>query len=252
MVNPMDLAGKQILITGASSGIGRDTAILLSKLGAKVILVSRDIKKLQDTLKVLEKREHKIYQFDLSNIDGIEELVKIVISENGSLNGLVYSAGKRIIKPLNMLKINFLEDMMKVNLYAFIELVRCLSKRSNYVEGMSIVGLSSVASDVGDKGNVAYCTSKAAMDGAIRAMAKELSHKKIRINTIKPGFIQTDMYLEYVNAVGEVTANSTICNRQYLGLGQTNDIAYMVAYLLSDVSRFITGTAVVVDGGYLS
>lgn len=252
MINPMDLIEKRILVVGASSGIGRDTAILLSELGAKVILISRSIEKLNETFTKLTGENHKYYSYDLNDIEGIEELTKIIVKDNGPINGLVYCAGSSKMKPLNMLKSSFLHDIMKVNLFSFIELVRCFTKRTAYAEGMSIIGLSSVASDIGDKGNIAYCSSKAAMNGAIRAMAKELSSKKIRVNSIKPGFIKTDMYTEYVNAVGENNADSHILNRQYLGLGETRDIAYMIAYLLSDASRFITGTEVAVDGGYLS
>lgn len=252
MIDLLDFTGKKILVVGASSGIGRNTAILVNKLGAEVILISRNSEKLKDTYYQLSGENNRYYLYDLSNIEGIEELSKVVVKENGAFNGIAYCAGKRVMKPLNMLKNNFLHDIMKVNLYAFIEIVRCFSKKNNYIEGMSIIGLSSVASDIGDKGNIAYCTSKSAMNGAVRAMAKELAYKKIRINTIKPGFIKTDMYADYVNSVGEDMANSHILNRQYLGLGSPSDISYMIAYLLSDLSKFMTGTEIAVDGGYLS
>lgn len=252
MINPMDLTGKNILIAGASSGIGKDTALLLSKLGARLILISRNREKLESVVNSLAGSTHEYVPYDLSCLDGIEELINNIVKCFGSLNGLVYCAGNATMKPLNMLKASFLHEIMKVNLYAFIEIVRCVSKKNNYVSGMSIVGISSVAADVGDKGNIAYCTSKAAMNGSIRAMGKELSVKGIRINSIKPGFIKTDMYQNYANAISEQNANNHILNRQYLGLGETNDISNMIAYLLSDVSKLITGTEIAVDGGYLT
>lgn len=249
MINPMDLTGKHILITGASSGIGKDTAIYLSKLGAKLTLIARNQEKLRATLKLLEGEGHDIYPFDLKQINLIESIINKIVDNSGALDGLVHCAGISTMRPLSMTKYDFLHDMMLVNYYSFVELIRCVSKKGKYKEGASFIGMSSVASQYGDKSKVAYCSSKAAMDSAVRCMAKELAYKNIRVNTIVAGFIRTDMYDGYIETIGEESVDFKISAHQYLGLGDTIDIANAMAYLLSDTSKFITGTGLVVDGG---
>lgn len=252
MINPMDLTGKKILVTGASSGIGRATAIQLSRLGANVIMVARNEKKLKETLDMLEGDGHTLFSFDLKEIEGIEGLVKKIVSQSGAVNGLVHCAGIATMRPLSMTKIDFLHDMMLINFYAFVELVRCASKKKNYVEGASFIGMSSVGSQSGVKSKVAYCASKAAMDAATKCIAKELEPKKIRVNTVLGGFVKTDMHNEFIDKAGEGALDSHVLGRQYMGMGEPSDIANAMAYLLSDASKFITGTGFVVDGGYLS
>jgi|LSQX01.1.fsa_nt_gb NAD(P)-dependent dehydrogenase (short-subunit alcohol dehydrogenase family) len=251
MINPMDLMGKHILITGASSGIGKATAIHLSKLGARLTLIARDEKKLKDTLKLLEGQGHVFYSFDLKEIELIENIINKVVDKGGSLDGLVHCAGIGTMRPLRMTKYEFLHEMMLINYYSFVELIRCVSKKNNYREGASFVGMSSIASLHGDKSKTGYCSSKAAMDAAMRCMAKELANKNIRVNTVVAGLIKTEMYNELVDNTGEEAVEKNM-QGQYLGMGETIDIANAMAYLLSDASKFITGTGLVVDGGYLS
>src|SRR5665648_22091 len=123
MINPMDLTGKHILITGASLGIGRATAEHLSKLGAKLSLVARIIEKLEETLSNLEGDGHFIYPADLKEIDGIGNLIDRIVKDSGVIDGLVHCAGIATMRPLNMTTYNFLHDMMSINYYSFIELV---------------------------------------------------------------------------------------------------------------------------------
>jgi NAD(P)-dependent dehydrogenase (short-subunit alcohol dehydrogenase family) len=252
MMNPMDLTGKKIILTGASSGIGKSTAILLSKLGANLLLVSRNSAKLQETMEQMQKGNHKAIPFDLANINGIEEFLKDVILEFGAINGLVHCAGIRDERPLQMTKFDYLHEVMQINFYAFVELARVLSKKKNFVAGASFVAVSSVRGLKGDKALTAYSASKGALDSAIRAMAHELAAKLIRINSVVPSYIKTDMYEQYISTIGADAFNKNVLSHQYLGLGEPNDIANTIAYLLSDASRFITGTGLVVDGGYLS
>jgi NAD(P)-dependent dehydrogenase (short-subunit alcohol dehydrogenase family) len=252
MINPMDLTGKKIIVTGASAGIGRATAIMLSKLGANLVLVARNIEKLKETLEQMEGNEHKAVSFDLIDIKGIETFLKDIISEFGAMSGLVHCAGIRDEKPLQMTKYDFLHEVMQINFYAFVELARVLSKKKNFVGGASFVAVSSVRGQKGDKALTAYSASKGALDSAIRGMAHELAVKSIRINSVVPSYIKTDMYEAYIETVGEDEFNKNVLSQQYLGLGDPNDVATTIAYLLSDASRFITGTGLVVDGGYLS
>ncbi len=252
MINPMDLSGKLILVTGASSGIGRASAVQLSRLGGRVVLVARSEEKLYETLDMMEGEGHAVYPFDLIQIDKIEGLIKHIIQENGALNGLVHCAGIATMRPLAMTNSDFLHEIMLINFYAFVELVRCASKKKNYIEGASFIGMSSIGSQSGDKSKVAYCASKAAMDAATKCMAKELEPKKIRVNTVVGGFVKTDMYNMYIDNAGEDAVDDHVLGRQFLGMGEPVDIANSMAYLLSDASKFITGTGFVVDGGYLS
>lgn len=247
----MGLQGKNILITGASDGIGKATAILASKFGAKVIMIARDEEKLQKVMDKTEGNNHSWYSYDLKKIDGIEGLIQEIVTMNGALDGFVHCAGISATRPLKMTKYDFLHDMMLINFYSFFELCRCISKKGNYNKDMSIVGMSSISGIRGFKGKTAYSATKAALDGAIRSMAKELSEKKIRINSIVASMIKTKMYEGYKNKTGKNLGDSRF-SIYSLGIGEPVDIANAIIYLLSDCSRIITGTGWVIDSGATS
>lgn len=252
MKNIMSLSNKRILITGASSGIGRETAILLSKLGAQLIMVARSKEKLEDVLSNLEGSKHEFYCYDLKDLEGIESLIKRVVAENGTIDGFVHSAGIGNTRPLKMMKPKFLREVMEINFNSFVEIARCITKKNYFNEYMSIVGISSTASVQGNQSKTAYCASKAAMDAAIRCMAKELAPKKIRVNSVMPGLIKTDIFEAFLDRSVDSEDAKNIMARQYLGMGEAIDIANMIAYLLTDLSKFITGTSIPIDGGRLS
>jgi NAD(P)-dependent dehydrogenase (short-subunit alcohol dehydrogenase family) len=251
MINPMDLHGKTVLVTGASDGIGKTTALLISKLGAKVVMVARNEEKLKNVFNILEGSGHSWYNYDLKEIDGIGKFIKKLVDENGPFDGFVHSAGIGQMRPLKMTTYDFLHGIMLINFYSFIEITRVISKKGNYNEGMSIVGMSSISSIEGYKAKTAYCASKAALDGAIRAMAKELGERKIRINSIVAGFIKTDMFKRYKERTGKDESDVEF-DKYCLGLGEPIDVANAIAFLLSDSSRIITGTGLVVDSGATS
>lgn len=252
MKNVIDLDEKKILIAGASSGMGAETAVLCSQLGAKVILVARREDKLQEVMSKLEGEGHRYYPFDLSQVNEIETFIKGVVSESGPLDGMVYAAGIPGTRPLKMMKPQALNDVMIINFSAFVETVRCVAKKNAFHDGMSIVGISSVSSIIGSRGKTSYCASKAAMDGATRAMAKELGGSGIRVNTVCPGLIETAIYQKFQDNAGDSKDAQMKLERQYLGLGQATDVANVIAFLLSDASRLITGSNIGVDGGMLS
>jgi short-subunit dehydrogenase len=129
MINPMDLTGKHIIVTGASQGIGKETAQHIAKLGAKVSLIARTEEKLNSVKAVLEGTGHNTFPFDLKNIAGIEELVKNIIDMQGPADGLVHSAGISVMRPIKLTKYDFVHEMMLINFYPFVELVRCLCKK---------------------------------------------------------------------------------------------------------------------------
>lgn len=250
MNNLIDLSGKHILIIGASSGIGRQTAITLSELGARLTLVARREEMLKGAVECLEGEGHDFYVADISNVESIEPLIKDVVEKDGSLDGLVYAAGIGMALPLIQSKPDKVQAAFSVNFFGFFEVVRQISRKGRFNSGMRIVGVSSCASLRGDKSKAIYSSSKSAMDSAVRCMAKELAEKGICINTVAPSMTATELYERYLEKYGEGSeSNRELLSRQYLGIAQPQDIANAIAFLISPSARFITGITMPVDGG---
>lgn len=245
----IDLSGKKILVTGASSGIGRATAILLSQIGAQVILVARSEERLQETIsQMAEGARHAYYSIDLTDLEGIEALVRDGVKMDGKkFDGLVHCAGVSSAVPLKLLDYGKQDQEMRVNYYAFIELVRQITKKKYCEAPFSIVGISSVASHRGGRCQTVYSATKAAMDAAVITLSKEVADRGIRINSIRPGMIRTEMVQGGADQKGLDV--DELEDLQVLGLGKPEDIANMAAFLLSSASRFITGQSISVDGG---
>lgn len=250
MYNLVDLTDKKILVVGASSGIGKQIAVTLSRLGAKVILAARREDKLMETLALLEGEGHSVKRFDVQNTDGIEKVVKDIVAEFGALDGMVYSAGLGTALPLQQTKPEKIKQVFDVNFFGFTETVMQLCRRGRFNPGMRIVGISSVASIRGDKSKTAYSASKSAMDSAVRCIAREVADKGICINSVAPSMTATELYTHYLDKYGEDSeTNKELLKRQYLGIAETSDVANAVAFLLSPAARFITGITLPVDGG---
>lgn len=248
MINPMDLTGKLVLVTGGSSGIGREICIFCSRLGARIAMIARREDKLSETLGLMEGFGHTYYSFDLSDIEGTDALVSRLVDENGRLDGFVHCAGVSPSRPVKMLDHANLHNVMKINFYSFIELVRAVSKMKNFNPGLSIIGISSIASVTCKPGQTAYSASKAAMNAAMKCMALELSSKKIRINSILPGMIATEMWELYKATYNRDEGYYRTGGA--LGVGGPDDVANMAAFLLSDAAKFITRDEIHVAGGY--
>lgn len=249
MINPMELSGRTILITGASSGIGRATSILLSQLGARLILAGRNKERLDQTALQLEGSDHSIEAFDLTDIDGISQWLKAVASRVGALDGLVHSAGVHITRPLRFLSDESVQEVMSINFGAGLALAKGLRQKGAYNAGASIVYLSSVMGLVGQPGVAAYAASKGAIVALTKSLAMELARDGIRVNCVAPAQVKTEM----AEAMQESLSQEQIAVIEAmhpLGIGTPLDVAYAIAFLLADTGRWITGTTLVVDGGY--
>lgn len=244
-MEPMiDLTNKKIVVTGASSGIGRAVCILLSQLGAKVMLTGRKEEELQNTLEQMTGEGHCCFPCDLSDLDNIESLIRDIVDSDGKkLDGLVHCAGISVRAPIRNLDYAKMDAVMKINFYAFVELVKQYARKNS--NGGSIVGISSYAAINGATGQTVYAASKAALDAAVISMSKELCKKQIRINSVRPGFVNTAMYENSKKQLG----NDKLGENQLLGVGEPEDVANLIAFLLSDASKFITGSNYMIHGG---
>lgn len=249
MINPINLNGKNIMVTGASSGIGKEIALYLSKLGANIILIAQNEERLKKTCDELKPGNHSYYPMDLNNLDEIEHLMEKVCRNGLKLNGLVHSAGTSISIPLKYLKMSDIKNVMSVNFFSFVEMVKQFSKKEYNDNGGSIVAISSISKKVVARGLTAYCASKGALESAIRVMALELAPKKIRINSVAPGTMETRIFEDLKEPVNNKNFEAELKKSHIMDIGNAEDVACAVAFLLSDASRLITGTSLVVDGG---
>jgi len=245
-----NLKKKNIIVTGASSGIGRQCAITLSQLGANVILIARNEERLNNTFNKLEKGNHTIISQDIAKYAKLEEIVDTVVDKIGKISGFIHSAGVGMTLPLRSMQPSYYEEMFAINVIAGFELAKIISKKKYFDKnGTSFVFISSVMGILGQAGKVGYCSSKGALISGVKAMALELAKKNIRVNCILPGVVETEMSNKMLESLSEDSKKSII-NMHPLGLGKPNDIAYACAYLLSDATRWITGSNLVIDGGY--
>jgi NAD(P)-dependent dehydrogenase (short-subunit alcohol dehydrogenase family) len=247
--DPFSLNGKNIIITGASSGIGKACAIRCSERGAKVMIVGRNYGRLLETKTLLTGEGHIEIAADISHTDTICSIVQEANKTFGTIDGLIHSAGVSYHKPLHVMKRVDYDDTFSVNVLAAFELCKQISKKGFYQEGASLVLIASVMASVGAILKVGYCSSKGALVSGMKAMALELARKNIRVNTVSPGVIETEMVKRNYSKADDSALNNVLMN-QVIGIGHPDDVAYACIYLLSDASRFITGTDLVVDGGY--
>lgn len=246
--NPLNLAGKRVFVSGGSSGIGRATAIALSRLDATVVLSGRREEMLGQTLQQMTNPEkHHVEKFDLNDIDQIPSWFKALAHKlGGTFDGLVHAAGMHRYTPIRTLSRSLMEQMMIPNVYAALALVRAVSARGVGSEGASLVMISSVAALRGSTGLAVYSATKGAVTAAVRSMAVELREKKMRINCIAPGLVETPMLSEALT-----TMSQDEVRQQFLGIVPAEEVAVLGSYLISDAAKHITGSTFVIDGGYL-
>ena len=242
--NPYSLAGKTILVTGASSGIGKSTAIECSKMGAKVIITGRNEKRLEETLNSLEGTGHESLIGDLLDQAYIEELAAKV----PALDGAVFCAGIATVKPVLFSTPEEYQSIFNVNFFSPVELLRMLAKKKKLVKGSSCVFIVSIGgNNVWSPGGAIYGTSKAALKAAVNYFAVELAPKKIRVNGICPGMVETPLIKSDAYNQDQVEADKALYP---LGrYGYPEDVAYAAIYLLSNASSWVTGSHFIIDGG---
>ncbi|MBN2813647.1 MAG: SDR family oxidoreductase [Bacteroidales bacterium] len=244
------LSGKNIVITGASSGIGRQIAIEASREGAGVVLIARNVERLNETLSMLVPGNHLVLPFDVTAFDKVEELIDGVVEKLGPVSGFVHAAGVELTLPFRNTRPEHYNDLFGVNVVAGFELARVISKKKNCdVNGASFLFISSVMGRLGKEGKIAYCASKAALTSSVKAMALELAGKKIRCNVLLPGVVKTSL-VEHMFATLPTTSVDEIIKQHPMGLGLPEDIANLAVFLLSDKARWITGSELTIDGGY--
>lgn len=241
--NPFSLIGKTILITGASSGIGRATAIECSKLGAKCVITGRNEERLNETLAQMVGDEHQMIVADISTQEGIDSLVE----QSPAIDGLVNNAGISGNKPIKFYKQDDLDRIFQTNAFAPMLLVKGILKKKKINDGGSVVFTSSVAAYNSSLGNGIYGSSKAALAAYMRYCARELAIKKIRANSIHPAMVETPLI--HGGSISELDLQNDMAKYPLGRYGKPEEIAQMIIYLLSDASAWVTGTSMLIDGG---
>lgn len=245
----MRFQGQTILVTGASSGIGRASALRLAQEGGRIVLVARNVPRLEKTCTELAGGGHVVRPCDVTNEAAVIEMTNELRKEVGALNGVVHCAGIHWLRPLQITDSESLQEMLASHIVSSIALTRAVvTRRLASKEGCSVVWLSSAAALKGGAGTVAYAAAKGALISAARALAVELARRKIRINVIAPGVVHTPQSEAFLSKLPPEQVQA-IAQKHLLGLGEPEDIAAVVAFLLSEDARWITGTTIVADGG---
>jgi NAD(P)-dependent dehydrogenase (short-subunit alcohol dehydrogenase family) len=244
------LTGKAIVITGASSGIGRQCALTCNELGAFVILTGRNKERLEETFSLLKYTDNALYYpVDLTDYEQVPHLVDIIISKGLLINGIIHSAGISTTLPFKMITPEKLSIFFQTNVFAGINLTRLLFRSSLISDKASIVFIASVMGFLGENAKSLYGMTKGALIAAVKSLAIEYASRAIRINAVSPGVVETPMSEKSAYSRNE-EAFQRIKELHPLGIGKPQDVANACAYLLSDASRWVTGTNLVIDGGY--
>lgn len=243
--NPFSLEGKTILVTGASSGIGAQTAIDCSKMGAHVIITARNEERLVQTYHSLSGEGHKTITADLKRGEDMDAL----ISSLPKLNGVVLCAGVGFTLPFAFCSREKMDDVFNINFFAPVELLRILSKKKKLELDSSVVFVSSIGGvQIFNVGNSVYGASKGALNTMMKQASLELASKKIRVNSVNPGMVNTKLIHEGMTLTEEQLKED---EKRYplKRYGETSDVSNGIIYLLSDASSWVTGHALVIDGG---
>ena len=247
MENPFSLEGKSILVTGASSGIGRGIAVASAKMGATIVLSGRNETRLQETLSSLEGVGHVVLCGDLNS----EETRKDIVDKMPELNGVVYCAGMSLIQMAKFMDQSSLEGIFQTNVFSPLLLNTLLLKKKKIKKSSSIIFISSISGVYRSQiGEGSYGATKAALAGYVKSLALEVSVQGIRVNTIHPGVVETPL-LEVSNCTfGEEELEALRQKYPLKRFGKPEDIANCAVYLLSDAAGWMTGSNILIDGGF--
>lgn len=243
------LTDRNILITGASSGIGKECAIQCAAQGARVILMARRTDALEKVKSKLHGQGHICVSIDLLNFDEIQRAFDTLTSEVETIHGFIHSAGIEATQGINLLNHDSALKLMSLNWLAALEITKRITKKSFLPDDfLSIVYIASIRSQIGKAALSVYAASKGALVSSAKSLAIELAKKKVRVNTVSPGLIVTDLTREYLESLDSEQYSERTRN-YLLGLGEPIDVANACVFLLSPASKWITGTNMVVDGG---
>lgn len=239
------------IVTGASSGLGEATALLLNELGATVVGIGRNQERLE-AMKAKCKYPENVFleQKDLTeDIEGLPKFVKELKDKYGKFSGMAYCAGISAINPLKAMTYEYLKTVFDINYFAPLMMIKGVGdKRNNVGLGSSIVTISSIDAVLNSKGQFVYGASKAALSASVKALSKELTPIGVRIDAVLPSMIKTPMTT--APNVEDLEFHKNIDAEMYpFGWGEPNDVANMIVYLLSDKSKFISGQNYVIDSG---
>lgn len=242
-----EFTDERFVVTGASSGMGREVALALARAGAEVLAIGRNEARLAE---VQSQAPNRIFSVRLDINDGkaLEDAFSWFVKAHGKLNGGVHAAGLSDITPLRRGNTEQSRKIMETSFWAGMDFLRLVTKSNFGAQKTSTVVFSSVCAHSCEKGMFAYAASKAALESGIRAAAKEIASKGHRVNAIVPGWVQSPM----LEQAGKLADIDTFLGRHLLGAGKPEDITDIVLFLLSDASRWMTGSSVAVDGGYLA
>lgn len=245
MEDVFSLKGKTILVTGASSGLGRQTAITASRYGARLIITGRSVQKLADTYAQLEGVDHVSIPADLTQSADLDRLTENL----PPLHGVVYSTGISVLKPARFIEQADIDQNFSIGFNAPVLLTSKLLARKRLVSGnCSLVFISSISIKYPFVGGAMYISVKAALENYARVLALELAPKRIRVNCVAPAFVKGPMLDQTRDATNEDTIKQ-IEARQPLGLGEPEDVAHAILFYLSDASRWVSGTSLILGGG---
>ena len=242
-----DFSGERYIVTGASSGMGRNVVLELAASGAEILAIGRNQERLQ-SLYQQNPEKISVVSLDVCDTECLEKAIADYVDEHGKISGGVHAAGVMSLTPLRSVDEIQAKKIMNVSFWAGISLLRLITKAKYGKRGTATVLFSSVCAESAEKGMFAYAATKAAMNSAIRSVAKEVAAKEHRVNSILPGWVISPM----TNAAEELTDVKKIFDKHPLGAGKAEDVTGMVLFLLSDRARWITGSNIVVDGGYLA
>jgi NAD(P)-dependent dehydrogenase (short-subunit alcohol dehydrogenase family) len=245
------LKGKRILVTGASSGIGRAAALQFADCGATVILSGRDLERLDATRMLMSGDDHVVALADCGNLDEVHDLLVAQTKDSGPVSAVFHAAGIASLRIAKLYNQQHIDSVFGAAVNGALGIAKACAKRKVLADGGSLIFMSSVAGYRGRAGMGTYAASKAAVGGLTRALAAEFAARCIRVNEIVAGAVETPMHENIVKNLDEA-AHSAYRDLHLLGFGKSEDIAVVALFLASDASRWITGSSIAVDGGYMA